>query len=256
MEGKNRARVKSAFMAWLIPAFVCLVVVGVLWGCARQARQPGERVYLHKVDSGETLSGIAEDYYGDPERADVIAQFNGVEGDTVAPGTVLRVPMRAADIQRLDTREKARVSYNKGLELVEKASYLDAVEQFQDALSIDPTFVDAIYNLGVTLQTMKSYEKAKGYLERAAELRPGNADYRFALGNCLFHLEDFSGAARAFERVMEMDPANTKALYSLAVCYEKVGEKEKAVRTWERYLELDSTSAWAAEARKRLEALK
>jgi tetratricopeptide (TPR) repeat protein len=90
------------------------------------------------------------------------------------------------------------------------------------------------------------------------KLRPKNAEYRFALGTSLYHLGDFSSASREFERVMEMDPGpgNTKALYSLAVCYEKMGEKEKAIAAWERYLELDSTSAWAAEARKRLEALK
>jgi len=240
----------------VVIAAVSFVAAGLFWGCAKQARQPAERVYLHKVEFDETLADIAEDYYGDPERADVIGKFNAVDGDTVDPGTVLRVPMKAEDIERLETREKARVSYNKGLELVENAAYLDAVEQFQDALSIDPTFVDAMYNLGVTLQTMKSYEKAKDHFERAAELRPKNANYRFALGNCLFHLEDFSGAAHAFERVEEIDPANTKARYSLAVCYEKLGEKEKAIKAWERYLELDATSAWAAEARKRLEALK
>ena len=55
---------------------------------------------------------------------------------------------------------------------------------------------------------------------------------------------------------MEIDPSHTKALYSLAVCYEKQGEKDNARRTWERYLELDSTSAWAIEARKRLNELK
>jgi len=62
-------------------------------------------------------------------------------------------------------------------------------------------------------------------------------------------------AASTFEAVMEMDPSHTKALYSLAVCYEKLGEKEKAIASWRRYLELDATSAWAIEARKRLEAL-
>jgi tetratricopeptide (TPR) repeat protein len=236
--------------------WVCLLAAGVFWGCARQERQSAERVYLHRVEAGETLSDVAEDYYGDPERAGDIGKFNALSADMIAQGTVLRVPMTAEDIGRLETREKARASYNEGLELVEKASYLDAVGKFQEALEVDPGFVDAIYNLGVTLQTMKSYGKAREQLERAAKLRPKNAEYRFALGTTLYHLADYSPASREFERVMELDPANTKALYSLAMSYEKMGEKEKAIGAWERYLERDSTSAWAAEARKRLEALK
>jgi tetratricopeptide (TPR) repeat protein len=229
---------------------------GLFWGCAKQVRRPPERVYLHKVDAGETLPDIAEDYYGDPERAAEIGKFNALSADAVPKGTVLRVPMTAGDIEQLGTRERARASYNEGLELVTKASYLDAVEKFREASSIDPTFADAVYNLGVTLQTMKSYQKAKEHLESAVKLRPKNAGYRFALGNSFYHLGDFSAASREFERVMEMDSGNTKALYSLAVCYEKMGEKEKAVAAWRRYLDLDATSSWAAEARKRLEALR
>lgn len=236
--------------------WACVFAAAVFWSCAKQARQPAERVYLHRVDSGETLSEVAEDYYGDPERAGEIAKFNAVSADTLPRGTVLRVPMTTEDIEKLKTREKARAAYNEGLELVEKASYLDAVGKFQEALEVDPTFVDAVYNLGVTLQTMKSYEKARVQLERAVKLRPKNAEYRFALGTSLYHLGDFSSACREFELVMETDPGNAKALYSLAVCYEKMGENEKAIAAWERYLEVDSTSAWAAEARKRLEALK
>jgi tetratricopeptide (TPR) repeat protein len=233
----------------------CLLAA-VFVGCARQAKHPAERVYLHKVESGETLAGIAEDYYGDPGRTEAIEKFNDVTDESIAPGTVLRVPMTAKDIERLETREKARVSYNEGLELVEAGSYLDAVGRFREALSIDPDFADAMYNLGVTLHAMKSYEKAREQLERAAELRPANADYRYALGNSLFHLGDFSRAARAFERVMEIDPENAKALYSLAMCYEKIGEREKAIAAWEDFLRLDATSAWAVEARKRLETLR
>jgi tetratricopeptide (TPR) repeat protein len=233
-----------------------LLVAAEFWGCAKEARQPAEKVYLHKVEEGETVSDVADEYYGDPQRASAIEKFNGLEDESVPPGTVLRVPMSDADIGRLATREKARVSYNKGLELVQKAAYVDAVTEFESALSVDPGFADARYNLGVTLQMLKSYDRAKEQLEKAVELRPKNTSYQFALGTALFHLDEFSRACSAFEAVLESDVEDTKALYSLAVCYEKLGEKDKAIAAWERYLELDATSGWAAEARKRLDALK
>jgi len=227
-----------------------------LWGCAKEAREPEGKVYLHKVASGETLKDIADEYYGNPGRASFIGEFNGISGDeTVAPGTVLRVPMTLDDMDRMKTREQADVPYNEGLALAEKASYIDAMEKFREAIALDPGFADARYNLGVTLYMVKSYDKSKEELERAVELRPKNAKYLFALGNALFHLEDIGRAASTFETVMETDPSNTKALYSLAVCYERLGEKEKAIAAWKRYLDLDAASSWGTEARKRLDAL-
>lgn len=252
---------RRALSAWC-GALACFALgAGVLGavmfsGCARQVRHPAEQVYLHKVEAGETLADIAEDYYGDPGRAGAIEEFNAVTDETLGPDTVLRVPMTEEDIEHLETREQARALYNEGLEFAEKGAYLDAVGRFQEALAVDPAFADAVYNLGVALQAMKSYEKARQNLARAAELRPEKAEYRYALGNSLFHLGDYAGAARAFERVMQIDPGNAKALYSLAACYEKTGEREKAIEAWQRYLRLDSTGAWADEARKRLDALR
>ena len=237
-------------------AAVAIAAGALLWGCAKEVREPEGKVYLHKVAEGETLEDIADEYYGNAARASFIGEFNGISGaESVAPGTVLRVPMSLEDIDQMKTREQATAPYNEGLALAEKASYIDAVEKFREAIALDPGFADARYNLGVTLYMVKSYDKSKEELERAVELRPRDPKYLFALGNSLFHLEDVGKAASTFETVMGLDPSNTKALYSLAVCYEKLGEKEKAIAAWKRYLELDATSAWGIEARKRLEAL-
>jgi tetratricopeptide (TPR) repeat protein len=240
-----------------LPPVLCAIAIGALfWGCAKEVREPEGKVYLHKVADGETLKDIADEYYGNPERASFVGEFNGISGGTgLTPGTVLRVPMTLEDLDRMKTREQADVPYNEGLALAEKASYIDAMEKFREAIALDPGYADARYNLGVTLYMVKSYDKSKEELERAVELRPKNAKYLFALGNSLFHLDDIGKAASTFEAVMELDPSNTKALYSLAVCYEKLEEKEKAIKAWKRYLELDATSGWGIEAKKRLDAL-
>ena len=248
---RNELTLRGAVVAMCVAA-----LAAGLWGCAKEVREPEGKVYLHKVADGETLKDIADEYYGNPERASFIGEFNGISGGAgLAPGTVLRVPMTLEDLDRMKTREQADVPYNEGLALAEKASYIDAMEKFREAIALDPGFADARYNLGVTLYMVKSYEKSKEELERAVELRPRNPKYLFALGNSLFHLEDVGKAASTFETVMELDPSNAKTLYSLAVCYEKLGEKEKAIAAWRRYLELDAASAWGIEAKKRLDAL-
>jgi tetratricopeptide (TPR) repeat protein len=228
-----------------------------MWGCSggRHAAGPEDRVYSHKVEPGETLSEIADEYYGDPSRARTLEAFNEVDGEAVTPGTVIRIPMSGKDIENLKVREMAREPYNRGLELAENGSYLDAIQQFQEALSIDPKFVDARYNLGVTFQKMKSYEQALEQFKKVVRERPDVPKYHFAVGNSYFYLQRYSDASKAFEDVMKYNRTHTKAQYSLAVCYEKMGQVEKARAAWQRYLEIDSDSMWATEARKHLDNL-
>jgi tetratricopeptide (TPR) repeat protein len=228
----------------------------VLWGCGGpRGVGPEDRVYSHTVKPGETLSEIADDYYGDPSRARSLKAFNEVSEDVLAPGTVIRVPMSTEDVAHLRVREQAREPYNRGLVLAENGSYLDAIQQFQASLSVDPRFIDARYNLGVTFQKLKSYEKALEQFKVVVRERAAVPEYDFALGNSYFYLERYDDAADAFEDVVKQDGYHTKAQYSLAVCYEKMEQNEKAKRAWQRYLEIDKDSVWADEARKRLSNL-
>jgi tetratricopeptide (TPR) repeat protein len=233
------------------------LAIASVWGCAKRTTSEAEgRIYVHRVAENESLEDIADDYYGNASRGEVIGAFNSVENEDLHPGMTLRVPMKAEDIENLQRRRRAHVPYNQGLKLAEEGAYLDAVAQFREALSIDPNFVDAYYNLGVTLQKMKAYDRAMVEISTAIRFKQNNPHYHYALGSCLFHMKEYERAAGAFENVMLLDSSHTKALYSLAVAYEKLRETKKARDAWKRYLRLDSDSVWADEARKRLQELR
>jgi tetratricopeptide (TPR) repeat protein len=226
-------------------------------GCARRVpvHTPEDRVIMHQVVAGETLESIAEDYYGDPGRSQELRRINALTGDDLEAGTIVQVVLGERDLAGFNTRKEARVPYNEGLELAARGSYIDAIPHFQDALEVDPRFVEARYNLGITYQKMKVYDKALLQFEEVIRLRPDNEAYHFAAGTCDFHLERYDKAARAFEKVLSLDPNHLKALFSLAAAYEKLGKTGQARETWQRYLRLDGTSEWAREARSRLEKL-
>ena len=108
--------------------WLALPILLISWGCGGQRGVgPEDRVYSHTVKPGETLSEIADDYYGDPSRARSLKAFNEVEEDMLAPGTVIRIPMSTEDVGRLRIRERAREPYNRGLvfELFYKKWILD-----------------------------------------------------------------------------------------------------------------------------------
>ena len=248
-----RSGVVPVVVAFCLAAFALSGCGGLFGG---RSTSPGDKIYMHKVEAGETGEDIAEDYYGTRRRVDLIRDFNDMDDKQPEPGTILRLPMNRSDMDRLKIREQARMPYNRGLVLAEQGAFVDAVNQFKESLGIDPGFVDADYNLGVTYQKMKAYERALEQFKKVTRKRPQRTRYHFALGNCYFHLDRYADAAGSFETVVELDTSHKKAQYSLAVSLEKLGDRKRAIAAWQRYLELDGRSAWADEARKRLSRLK
>ena len=232
-------------------------VLAGAWGCGPRTRKPveGEKVLAHVVSPGETLENIADDYYGDPDRADDIRDFNLLDTDELSEGEVVRVYMTPDDMDALARRKRARVPYNAGLDLVSHGAWLDAISAFREAIALDPGFAEAEYNLGVTYQKMDSHDKAIEQFERAIKLRSGDADYHYALGNSYYHTKRYDQAIRSFDRALAINPAFLKAQYSLAVSLEKAGNTARARREWRRYLDMDGDSEWADRARARLAEL-
>lgn len=233
-----------------------LVTLAVLAGCAGHRPGPDDRVLRHTLASGETVEDVAQDYYGDEDRARDIRRFNHIDrGDMPDAGAELRIPMTPGEMEALERRRAARAAYALGLERVAEKEYLDASASFRDAIALDPDFAEARYNLGTTYQRMGVHEKALAQFEEAASLRPDNADYHFAVGASLFHLERYGRAVKALRRALDLDPFHLRARFSLAVSLEKLGRLPEARAEWRRYLEADDASEWAEEARARLEAL-
>ena len=99
------------------PAILCLLV---LCSCAGpRAPRPGggpEKVVTHEVRAGEGWREIAEDFYGDPDRAGALAVFNGGEpGIDPDAGSGVRIPLAKGDMRRLDRRLDAAALYNLSL---------------------------------------------------------------------------------------------------------------------------------------------
>jgi tetratricopeptide (TPR) repeat protein len=238
---------------------ICVLVLStVVWmsGCSG-VRRPveGEKVVDHTVARGETLEEIAAEYYGDRGRAGEIAKFNRLDADRVRSGQTLRIPLTPDEQAALTRRQSARGPYNEGLAQVEGGRYLDAVLSFQRAIELDPAFGAAHYNLGVTFQRLESYDKAESAYRDAVRCDPGDANYKYALGATCYHQGDYTHAIDWFRRALEIDDRHRNAQYSLAKAYEKTAQPSRARAAWIRYLEIDGDSAWADEARSRLEQL-
>ena len=248
-----------------------LLVLGVAvllfaGGCGKQQWRTARRVedlrgndrhsLVHVVAAGETLRGIADLYYGDPERAADVAVGNGLDDpDLLQPGQRLTLVFTAAEWQRAGTRRAALTPYNEGVLALEAGRLEEAEAGFRRTLDLAPDFTDARYNLALVLLRRGRNEAAAELLTAVLAVRPDDPEARFALGNALFYQTRYDEAAAAFRQVLNVAPRHLQAAYSLARALTEADRAAEAVDAWRAYLALDGDSVWAARAREQLKRL-
>ena len=251
--------------SWRIQ-LAALLLLAVASGCSKKVVRPdgdvgdvgdgGPRIIEHEIVAGETLRRIADNYYGDPERAEQIARQNGLtDPNRIVPGSVLRLVFDEQEWSTAQKRATALQSYNRGVELLGQDKLDMAEQQFRRAVTTAPDLLAARYNLALVLLKRGHHDEALGLLEQLTEVRPDDTDFRFARGNALFLLTRFDEAVTQFAAVIERDAGHKRAAFGLARSLQEGGHTERAISAWQRYLELDSSSRWADVARRNLTQL-
>jgi tetratricopeptide (TPR) repeat protein len=214
------------------------------------------RSVTHRVSDGETLAMVADNYYGDPARADSIARANGLEDpDRLAPGSVLQLTFGAEEWPHAQRRLAALQPYNRGVAMLAQDDLEGAEQQFRLAVEIAPELANARFNLAVVFIERGRYLEAQELLVALVGERPGDPDFRYAYGHTLFLQADFAAAATVFRELLARYPEHRRGTFGLARSYQESGQRDEAIRTWQRYLALDNSSSWAAAARRNLQLL-
>jgi tetratricopeptide (TPR) repeat protein len=97
-------------------------------------------------------------------------------------------PSQKAAANERDSKQKAarsaRAFYERAIRFHKRNRLQDAKRFYQEALRLDPDYVDALNNLGVIYIRDKDYTSAQRSFERAVRLKPGYVDAHYNLA-CL-----------------------------------------------------------------------
>jgi tetratricopeptide (TPR) repeat protein len=97
----------------------------------------------------------------------------------------------------------------------------EAFERFDQAVSLDPAYLDARFNKAAVLLDAGDYARAKAELTTIVEKRPDDYAAHVALGVAQRGLKDFPGAKTTWDRVIKEAPrrstARADAMFDLAV---------------------------------------
>jgi tetratricopeptide (TPR) repeat protein len=165
--------------------------------------------------------------------------------------------------QALDAFDKAERAYQneyyfhfyRGLCYFEKGDYGMAIEEFSEALRLEPQQEDLVRILiyiGTCHNSLGDYEKARIQLERAKGAAGPVKEIYNALGFSYFQLKDYDGAIENLSMAVEIDPHSAIDYASLGASYREKGDDSKAMSMYEKALTLDPGMTYARENLERL----
>lgn len=128
---------------------------------------------------------------------------------------------------------------NLGMAYDRAEMYGNAVEEFNEALRLDPGYIEVLNNLAVTYNRMGLVDEATERLREALRLRPGYPEAHCNMGNIYASAGRFGEAVAEFEAALTLHPNNALVHYNLGNVYAEQKKLSDAIREFQEALRLD-----------------
>src|SRR6266480_4121545 len=149
-------------------------------------------------------------------------------------------------------------AFAAGSQFIDKSTYERAIQSYQEAVKLDPSFVLAWVNLSYVqsssfwLGVDPSPERlaaAKDAVDRALALDPNLPETHLALGYYRYYGQhDFAGALAEFQQAEKGLPNNVDVIRAIALIQRRLGHWDEAIAEQRRAVELDPRNIDASSA--------
>jgi protein O-mannosyl-transferase len=169
---------------------------------------------------------------------------------SLALGTVIRNQSWASEESLwLDVVSKNQSSYrafyNLGNMKTDLGNISEAIEYYQQALSINSAYPKAHNNLGIAFNKQGNIEMAMFHYKIAMAINPIDPSPNFNLAIALDSLGRTEEAIIENKNAVNKNPAYTAAYYNLANIFERIGETNEAKFHYEKTIQLEPFHARA-----------
>lgn len=171
-----------------------------------------------------------------------------------------------------DSVEAALRANNRGVGYMSRSAFGQAEKQFQQAISLDPDFLEAHVNLGIAqyaagsdqaaratlndvlkrdphqiraLYTLGLIEKNHGnyaaalaHFKAALALDPHDKDSNYFCAFSLFHLRRYKEAIHYYEQALQINPDDISSVFGLSNCYRALGDRARAAVYLKKFIAL------------------
>lgn len=113
-----------------------------------------------------------------------------------------------------------------------------AIASYDEAIRLNPMYVEAYYNKGLLAQSQKQNEIALSLFAKSIELNPNNAQAHNNMGIVLDTLFDFASAIKCYEKAIALDPEYVEAYANIGNALASLKQLESAVKYYDKAIEL------------------
>jgi|ERR1019366_6083271 tetratricopeptide (TPR) repeat protein len=123
-------------------------------------------------------------------------------------------------------RRLAAAYNNRGVAYRLKANYAQAIDDFNEAIRLEPKNANAFNNRGVAYRNMGDLDRAVADYDQAILLKPDYFAAFYNRGLALADKKEYAKAISDFTTVLQVDPKNPTVLYRRGTTYLNSGDTE------------------------------
>ena len=120
----------------------------------------------------------------------------------------------------------------QGQHEVQKGNYETVISYFNEAVEIDPEYLDAYAKRAFAHSMLQEYEKAISDYTRLIELNPNFVIAYLSRGSAYNKLERYKEALADFDKVIILAPSNSEAFNNRGWSKKGLGDKKGACADW------------------------
>ncbi|HVM59723.1 MAG TPA: tetratricopeptide repeat protein [Verrucomicrobiae bacterium] len=139
----------------------------------------------------------------------------------------------------------AEADFRTGVALYEAGKVREAVQEYEQALRLDPDNVEAHNNLGNNLLRSGKIQEAIGQYEQTLRLKPDFAEAHDNLGLARQESGNISEAMEQYEQAFRLQPDKAMAHVDFGIALERTGKLREAIGHYEEALRIEPDSAEA-----------
>jgi tetratricopeptide (TPR) repeat protein len=129
--------------------------------------------------------------------------------------------------------------FNSGVTFYNQKEFSKAIQAYQKAIELDPSYVEAYNNLGIVYQTMGDAKSAIGAYQKSTEI---NTRYEKGYNNLglLFLLEGrYEEALEAFQKTLAINSNHIGTYINLGILFKQKGQWDNAIESYQKALTID-----------------
>ena len=143
------------------------------------------------------------------------------------------------------TPQDTQAHYNLGLSLKGLGKLDEAEKSFRQAIILDPNYANAYNNLGITLRELGRLEEAETNYRQAIALNPNSIEAHSNLGNILKELGRLDEAEANYRQAIALNPNSIEAHSNLGALLQELGKQYEAEKMLNQAIKLEPNYAEA-----------